>query len=358
MGFEVDSFRETIAKEGVTTEAGAATGDSIIDSSLMGAGANSFKSMLMVVYPCQPTNVDSMDITDFNNATGEVILSSAYKGVAAAIPAGVPYKIVTFRFVTAEVAALAALVVAIKAVTDLLPDGGALSDLAAILEDTGTTLPATLAAIAAAMRGTDNAALAASWTAALATALANYTAVRAGYLDELDFDLQGVLTTIAEYIDTEIGAIKDETDQLPNVQHETEWASTAVVEQVAAAAPTNLTAGSITPAFPTGSTRVRAILIASIHAANQAANTHHIDVKVQGQKAAGGYGDQLDLTAQDSLGLVNLDGAADGLCVAVDVTTLVDASGAVYDFRFVVNSDNAGAVNYTTSFVLVLVYTM
>lgn len=36
-----------------------------------------------------------------------------------------------------------------------------------------------------AMRGTDNAALAASWTAALATALANYTAARAAYLDEL-----------------------------------------------------------------------------------------------------------------------------------------------------------------------------
>lgn len=36
-----------------------------------------------------------------------------------------------------------------------------------------------------AMRGTDNAALAASWTAALATALGNYTAARAGYIDEL-----------------------------------------------------------------------------------------------------------------------------------------------------------------------------
>ena len=34
-------------------------------------------------------------------------------------------------------------------------------------------------------RGTDNAALAADWTAALATALGNYTAARAGYLDEL-----------------------------------------------------------------------------------------------------------------------------------------------------------------------------
>ncbi len=56
---------------------------------------------------------------------------------------------------------------AIKAVTDLLPDAGALSDLAAILTDTGTTLPATLA-------------------------------------------------TIAGYLDTEIAAIKAVTDLLPD----------------------------------------------------------------------------------------------------------------------------------------------
>lgn len=36
-----------------------------------------------------------------------------------------------------------------------------------------------------AMRGTDSAALASSWTAALATALGSYTAARAGYLDNL-----------------------------------------------------------------------------------------------------------------------------------------------------------------------------
>jgi len=35
------------------------------------------------------------------------------------------------------------------------------------------------------MRGTDNAALASAWTAALATALGNYNATRAGYLDNL-----------------------------------------------------------------------------------------------------------------------------------------------------------------------------
>jgi hypothetical protein len=137
---------------------------------------------------------------------------------------------------------------------------------------------------------------------------------------------------------------------------EVEWSSTPVSQQVASAAATNLNAGSITPVFPIKSTRVRVILFASIHAANQAANTHHIGIKVQGQKAAGGYGDLVDLTAQPPLGMVGVDGASDSWCGAIDVTTLVDQSNAAYDFRFVVDSDNAGAVNYTTNFVLALIY--
>ncbi len=107
-------FESMVATEGVTTAPGATAGNSFVDAGLIGVGANSFFSMLAVLYPGQPRLVDSFDITGFNNVTGEVTLASAYKGVAAAIPAGVPYKIVTFRFVPAEVAA-------IKAKTDTLP---------------------------------------------------------------------------------------------------------------------------------------------------------------------------------------------------------------------------------------------
>ncbi|MBA7582467.1 hypothetical protein ES708_24395 [subsurface metagenome] len=101
-------FKATLAKEGVTTGAGDAAGDSFIDAALIGAGDNSFVSMLAILYPGQPLLVDSKDITAFNNATGEVTLAGPYKGAAGAIPLGVPYKIVTFRFVPAEVAAIAA----------------------------------------------------------------------------------------------------------------------------------------------------------------------------------------------------------------------------------------------------------
>jgi len=72
--------------------------------------------------------------------------------------------------------ALKALIDAITVYVDLIDD--ATNGLAAIKAEVEGLA-------GAAMRGTDNAALASAWTAALATALGNYTAARAGYLDEL-----------------------------------------------------------------------------------------------------------------------------------------------------------------------------
>jgi len=53
-----------------------------------------------------------------------------------------------------------------------------------------------LAANYATEKGTDDAALASVWTSALATVLANYTEIRAGYLDQLDFALQEAIAAI------------------------------------------------------------------------------------------------------------------------------------------------------------------
>lgn len=155
-----------------------------------------------------------------------------------------------------------------------------------------------------------------------------------------------------------IDALEVKLDVLPNIEHETEWATIAKCDEVESDAETNLTADPIVVTFPVGSTRVRAILVASIHILNLAANTHHIAFKVQGDRDGGGYVDQLDLSASAQLGLVNLDGATDAWCGAIDVTTLVNTSGSTYSFRFVVDSDNAGMVRYITCFTLVLVYTM
>ncbi len=82
---------------------------------------------------------------------------------------------------------------------------GTLRRLAAAIATSGaeiTTIAADVANIDGdAMRGTDDATLQATWTDALATALANYTAVRAGYIDELDFNLQATLNALGSTLE-------------------------------------------------------------------------------------------------------------------------------------------------------------
>lgn len=95
-----------------------------------------------------------------------------------------------------------------------------------------------------------------------------------------------------------------------------------------------------------------------LHVSNQAANTHNIGLKVQKQKGGAGYSDALDLTAVVPISLVDVAGAVATFAVAIDVTSTVDTSGVQYDFRFMVDSDNAGSVNYTSNFVLILTYSV
>jgi len=141
-------------------------------------------------------------------------------------------------------------------------------------------------------------------------------------------------------------------------ERETEWNTDPVVENVASATATALTAGSITPAYPTGATEVRAILLPVIKAASQAAAAHHIGFKIQYRiGGSGAYSDLKNYTANPPLTLVNADGAVDSWAHAIDVTAIV-SSGVQVEFRFEVDSDNAGSVNYTTSFLLALVYRM
>jgi len=139
---------------------------------------------------------------------------------------------------------------------------------------------------------------------------------------------------------------------------ETEWQSDPVVQNVASAAATALTAGSITPTYPTGAVERRVILLPMIKAASQAANTHHIGFKIQYRTGgAGPYSDLKDYTANPPLTLAAVDGATDSWAQPIDVSAIV-SSGVQVEFRFEVDSDSAGSVNYTSSFLLVLVYRM
>jgi len=210
-------FQATVAAEGITTGPGAVAGTSIVDAGLRGAGANSFISMLMVLYPGQPLLVDSQDITAFNTVTGEVTYAGAYKGVAAAIPVGVPYKIVTFRFVPAEVAAIAAALAAHEAAQ--LVSRGEVTSIETKVDDVDADLVAHEAALAAheaaqlASRGevTSIETKVDAVEVKLDTP-ANFMADVAALaleatLDTHDVDIKALLATIAGYIDVEVGTI-------------------------------------------------------------------------------------------------------------------------------------------------------
>lgn len=178
------------------------------------------------------------------------------------------------------------------------------------------------------------------------------TAARLGELDpaNLPADVAANLTAILARVTTA---------HFDASEFETEWQTNPVVNNVASAAETPLTAGSITPTYPSGAAEVRAILLPMIKAASQAAATHHIGIKIQYRTGgAGPWSDlPLDLTTNPPLGLVAVDGAVDSWAHPVDVTAIV-SSGVQVEFRFAVDSDDASSVNYTTSFLLALVYRM
>jgi len=146
---------------------------------------------------------------------------------------------------------------------------------------------------------------------------------------------------------------------LTQEQLETEWSTDPVVDNVASAALTNLTTHEIPAAsfvYPTGATEVRVILLPMIKAAAQAGAVHHIGLKVQRNINDAGWADLKDLTANPPLGLA-ADGTSDSWGYPIDISALV-ASEDKLQFRFAVDSDQAASVNYTTSFLVVLVYRM
>ena len=133
-------------------------------------------------------------------------------------------------------------------------------------------------------KGTNDAALASAWTAALATALGNYTAARAAFLDELDFDLQGTLSTIAAYIDAEIATIiTSQGRQLLTMDFWSEPQEELLINATAG----DKTLPTVTVAeLPAGATIVRAIamfkfrMVENIYAGANAINVaQHIQVQ-------------------------------------------------------------------------------
>lgn len=186
--------------------------------------------------------------------------------------------------------------------------------------------------------------------------LTNLDDVRAALIDEITAVRMEELD--AANLPSDVDDVKSETDKIPAVEHETEWTTDPNVDSVSSAAEANLTEGVIdTVDYPTGATEVRVILLPILKAANQSGATHHIGLTVQYREDDGTWTDIIDLTTDPPMCLVVLDGAGDTFAQPLDVSAIVE-SGKKYEFRFQVDSDDAGEVHYTSSFVLILVYTM
>ncbi len=139
---------------------------------------------------------------------------------------------------------------------------------------------------------------------------------------------------------------------------ERRWKETYIYEteyeQIASAAEESVTPPTgISPVFPAGATLRRAILVAALKANNNTAALHKIGVTLQYQIAGGGWNDLIDLTAAPTLMLPEVEGTGDAITIVEDMTGLF-TSGQLVEVQFLVDSSNAAAVNYSTTFVLSL----
>ena len=181
----------------------------------------------------------------------------------------------------------------------------------AYLDELDFDLAAAIAAIPTVMVGTDGAALVASgWDAALATILDNFSAARIGYLDELDFDLAAALTAINDYVDGMELAIRGaDSDTLETLSDQLDGIGATVSNLQTRATTIDLqqAAGS----YDLATCGVAAVIIESfiialpnVNASDDAALT---GITVQTDHATpqviidGVTGDMLELTAENQL---------------------------------------------------------
>ncbi len=174
--------------------------------------------------------------------------------------------------------------------------------------------------------------------------------------DATPFDGADIATTLAGIV-TAIADIGDLQTDI-NEGKERRWKETYIYEteyeQITNAGEETVTPPTgISPTFPAGSTLRRATLVASLKANNNTAALHKIGVTLQYQIAGGGWNDLIDLTAAPTLMLPEVEGTGDAITIVEDMIGLF-TSGQLVEVQFLVDSTNAAAVNYMTTFVLSL----
>lgn len=128
-------------------------------------------------------------------------------------------------------------------------------------------------------------------------------------------------------------------------------------DDVALVGPNNLSALSITPAFPPGATKVKAYIVAHLYVNNMTGNAQDITPHLEAQVNAGGYNDVWD-PGDIMISIPATVGLSGPPIMAVCNISTYFVDGQATDIRFVVTQTSANSVHYTSQAVIFLVYTL
>lgn len=127
-------------------------------------------------------------------------------------------------------------------------------------------------------------------------------------------------------------------------------------DDIALVGPTNCSTLSITPAFPTGATKVKAYLVASLHISNQTANAQNITPSISAQVNGGGFN---SIWAPGDIVIsVPATQGTSGIIIAECDISAYFVNGQATDLYFIVTQTGANSVHYTSQATIFLVYTL
>lgn len=136
----------------------------------------------------------------------------------------------------------------------------------------------------------------------------------------------------------------------------TPYSSGVQYDDIAAIGPTLTTAVSITPTYPVGATKVRAIAVVDLFIMNDSVNGQKVTPILQVQLAAGGFNNVWTPGAA-IVSVPATDGTSASIRAVVDISAYV-ATVTATTIKWSVTQTSANSVHYTSQATIFLVYTV
>lgn len=127
-------------------------------------------------------------------------------------------------------------------------------------------------------------------------------------------------------------------------------------DDIAAIGPTALSTLSITPVFPTGATKVKAYVLATLFVSNQTANAQDVTPTLSAQVNGGGF-NVIWNPGDIMVSVPDVSGTSTMLLAECDITNYF-VDGQATDLYFTVTQTSANSVHYTSQAAIILVYTI